>query len=271
MRPTSMPSSWCAAAKSLGIDLVGPPRAQPILAGQGRRRLHPRPLRGRLGQAGGSVARNGGCPRPGAARSTRTGAPYVSVWFRRADCGPCPARPSCTRGQAPGPAPEAAPCGPSTRRSRPLGVSSRRRRAGAATRSVPGSRARSRRGCAPSGCAAAATAGWPKPICSTWRPRPPSTSSGSRHGSHDRHTHLYLALRRPRRLTRLRQRYPNVFLDGAQRSRLPAGTAARPCRGEPAREGQSLPYRAPQLGVQTRIPGTWRGSMASRRRASALT
>ena len=29
----------------------------------------------------------------------RAGAPYVSVWFRKTDCGACPARPLCTRAE----------------------------------------------------------------------------------------------------------------------------------------------------------------------------
>ena len=80
MRPTSTPSCWCAAARSCGIDLVGPPRAEPDLAGQGRGRVHDRPLRGRLGRrervalpAGEAVL--GLEPR----RSTRPARRYVSV------------------------------------------------------------------------------------------------------------------------------------------------------------------------------------------------
>ena len=142
---------------------------------QGRGRLHPRPVRGRLGRGAGRAARRASCPRPGAARVDRAGAPYVSVRFREADCGACPARPLCTRA-GPGPAPAAAAAGGARgAQGRPGAARDEggpaRLRAGG-----PGSRAPSRRACAPSACAAAATAGWPGRTCSTWRPRPRSTS-----------------------------------------------------------------------------------------------
>ena len=41
--------------EELGIDLRRPAAAEPVLAGQGRGRLHDRPLRGRLGRAAGAL------------------------------------------------------------------------------------------------------------------------------------------------------------------------------------------------------------------------
>jgi transposase len=84
--------------EELGIDLVGPPRPNPSWQAKveggctidrfevdwDKRRV--RCPQGRLSSAWSR-------------QSDQTGAPYVSVWFRRADCGPCPARPSCTRGK----------------------------------------------------------------------------------------------------------------------------------------------------------------------------
>jgi transposase len=84
--------------EELGIDLVGPPRPNPSWQAKveggytidrfevdwDKRRV--RCPQGRLSSAWSR-------------QIDQTGAPYVSVWFRRADCGPCPARPSCTRGK----------------------------------------------------------------------------------------------------------------------------------------------------------------------------
>jgi Transposase DDE domain len=84
--------------EELGIDLVGPPRPNPSWQAKveggytidlfevdwDERRV--RCPQGRLSSAWSRQV-------------DQTGAPYVSVWFRRIDCGPCPARPSCTRGK----------------------------------------------------------------------------------------------------------------------------------------------------------------------------
>jgi transposase len=84
--------------EELGIDLVGPPRPNPSWQAK---------------VEGGYTIdrfevdwdkRRVRCPQERLSSAwsrqiDQTGAPYVSVWFRRADCGPCPARPSCTRGK----------------------------------------------------------------------------------------------------------------------------------------------------------------------------
>ena len=82
--------------EELGIDLVGPPRPNPSWQGK---------------VEGGHTldrfevdwdARRVRCPQGKLSSAwspqvDQAGAPYVSVWFRRADCGACPARPLCTR------------------------------------------------------------------------------------------------------------------------------------------------------------------------------
>ena len=157
-----------------GIELVGPPRPSPVWRGKARSRAATRPtVDGRSGPA----ARKGSCPRPGS--RTSTGARATS-WSASPRPTAAPARRGpCAR--APGASPAACGCtrGPSTRRSRPPGNDSRPRRAGAATAGGPGSRAPCPGVCVPSACAAAATADWPGRACSTWRPRPRSTSSAS--------------------------------------------------------------------------------------------
>jgi transposase len=84
--------------EELGIDLVGPPRPNPSWQAKveggytidlfevdwDKQRV--RCPQGRLSSAWSP-------------QIDQTGAPYISVWFRRTDCGPCPARPSCTRGK----------------------------------------------------------------------------------------------------------------------------------------------------------------------------
>ena len=186
----------------------------------------------------GSAARRASCPRPGTRRSTRPARPTsrsgsarpTAAPARRGPCARGPGRPGtsgCTRG-------------PSTRRSRPPGGGSRPRRAGAPTPGGPGSRAPSRKGCAPSACAAAATAGWPGRTCSTSRPRPRSTSSASPPGSGRPRAPPPAPPASPRshRLSRLRQRYPVVYRTrrGLMRDRdlafaLPAAVdpAGHPC------------------------------------------
>jgi hypothetical protein len=167
--------------EAMGIDLVGPPRPNPswqakVEGGHTLDRFEvdwderrARCPQGKLSSAWSPQV-------------DHAGTPYVSVWFRKADCAACAARPLCTR---------------ATHQARHLKLQPRAehealragangwapRRGGAATPGGPGSRAPSRRACARSGCAAAATAGWPGPACSTWRPRPRSTSSGSPPGS----------------------------------------------------------------------------------------
>ena len=111
MPPTSMPSSWCAAAKTLGHRPGRPAAAEPDLAGQGRGRLHDRPVRGRLGRSERVRCPQGRLSSAWSRRVDRAGAPYVSVWFRQADCGACPARPLCTRGKHQARRPEAAVAG----------------------------------------------------------------------------------------------------------------------------------------------------------------
>ena len=165
-----------------GIDLVGPPRGNPtwqtkVEGGYTIDRFevdweHERVRcpQGKLSSAWSPQV-------------DHAGTPYVSVMFRKADCGACPARAPVHAGRAPGPAPEAAAAGGV--RGAQGGPGAARDEGGPAppTPGGPGSRARSRKGCARSACAAAATAGWPGPISSTSRPRPRSTSSVSAPGS----------------------------------------------------------------------------------------
>jgi transposase len=82
--------------EELGIDLVGPPRPNPswqakVEGGYTIDRFEvdwdERRVRCPQGRLSSAWSR----------QVDQTGAPYVSVWFRRTDCGPCPARPSCTR------------------------------------------------------------------------------------------------------------------------------------------------------------------------------
>ena len=209
-RPTSTPSCWCASREELGHRPGRPAAAEPDLAGQGRGRLHDRPLRGRLGRASGCAARRASCPRPGAAQVDQAGAPYVSVWFRRGRLRPPARRGPCARGPSTGPAPEAAAAGGARGAQGRAGAARDQGGPARATRGGPGSRARSRKGCAPSACAAAATAGWPGRTCSTWRPRPRSTSSASPPGSGRSRAPPPAPPASPpsHGLSRLRQRYP---------------------------------------------------------------
>ena len=84
--------------EELGIDLVGPPRPNPSWQAkvEGGYTLDRFEVDWDE-RAGALPARQAvlGLEPPG----RPAGAPYVSVWFRRADCGACPARPSCTRGK----------------------------------------------------------------------------------------------------------------------------------------------------------------------------
>jgi transposase len=84
--------------EELGIDLVGPPRPNPSWQAKvegghtlDRFEVDWDEQRVRCPQGKLSLAWS--------RQIDQTGTPYVSVWFRRADCGPCPARPSCTRGK----------------------------------------------------------------------------------------------------------------------------------------------------------------------------
>src|SRR3954447_2459865 len=180
-----------------GIDLVGPPRPNP--SWQAKLEGGYTPDRFEVDWDKGQVR----CPQGRLSSAwnapvERSGAPYIRVQFRAADCGACPARPLCARAgqarhlrlhpRAEHEAPKGGPGGAragggSTRRSGAPEGGSRRGRAGAPTRGGPGSRAPSRRTCARSGCAAAGIAGWPRRICSTSPPRPRSTSSVSPPGS----------------------------------------------------------------------------------------
>jgi transposase len=84
--------------EELGIDLLGPPRPNPSWQAKVEggytidlfevdwERERVRCPQGRLSSAW-------------SLQLDQTGAPYVSVWFRRTDCGRCRARPSCTRGK----------------------------------------------------------------------------------------------------------------------------------------------------------------------------
>jgi hypothetical protein len=164
-----------------GIDLVGPPRGNPSWQGkvEGGHTIdrfevdwNAERVRCPQGKLSSAWSR----------QVDHAGAPYVSVTFRKADCGACPARPLCTRAEHRARHLKLQPRA-EYEALRPPGAGSRRGRDGALTRGGPGSRAPSRRAFAPSGCAAAATAGWPGPACSTWRPPPRSTSSGSPLGS----------------------------------------------------------------------------------------
>ena len=168
--------------EELGIDLRRPAAAEPVLAGQGRRRLHDRPLRGRLGRAAGALPPGQavlGLEPPGRPGRHALRLGHVPPGRLRRLPGAAPLH----AGQASGSAPEAAAAGRARGAQGEPRDGSAPRRGGAATPGGPGSRAPSRKGCAPSGCAAAATAGWPRPTCSTWRPRPRSTSTASPPGS----------------------------------------------------------------------------------------
>ncbi len=195
MPPTSMPSSWCAAARTAASTCSARRASNPTWQAKVEGGLHDRPLRGRLGAAAGALP----------AREAVLGLEPSGRPRRHAlRLGLVP--PSRLR-RLPG----AAPCTRAEHQARHLKLQpraeyealkaarggSRRRRGGAATPGGPGSRAPSRKACAPSGCAAAATAGWPKPTCSTWRPQPRSTSTarGLVQGYPARR-HPYLALRR---------------------------------------------------------------------------
>ena len=167
--------------EDLGIDLVGPPRVNPSWQGkvEGGYTIDRFEVDW---DASGCAARKASSPRPGAGKLTTPATPYVSVTFRQADCGACLARALCTRAE---------------HRARHLKLQRRaehealkaaapardRGKGGAATPGGPGSRAPSRKACVPSGSAAAAIAGWPRPTCSTWQPRPRSISTASRLGS----------------------------------------------------------------------------------------
>jgi transposase len=81
-----------------GIDLVGPPRPNPSWQGkvEGGYTLDRFEV-----DWGGERVR---CPQGKLSSAwspqvDRAGAPYVSVWFRKTDCGACPARPLCTRAE----------------------------------------------------------------------------------------------------------------------------------------------------------------------------
>jgi transposase len=84
--------------KELGIELLGPPRPNPSWQGKV--------------EGGHTIDRfdidwdeqRVRCPQGKLSSAwspqlDQAGTSYISVWFRRADCGPCPARPSCTRGK----------------------------------------------------------------------------------------------------------------------------------------------------------------------------
>jgi transposase len=84
--------------EELGIDLVGPPRPNPswqakVEGGHTLDRFEvdwdERRVRCPQGKLSSAWSR----------QVDRAGAPYLSVWFRQADCGACPARPLCTRAE----------------------------------------------------------------------------------------------------------------------------------------------------------------------------
>ena len=84
--------------KELGIELLGPPR--PNSSWQGKVEGGPTIDRFDIGWDEQRVR----CPQGKLSSAwspqlDQAGTSYISVWFRRADCGPCPARPSCTRGK----------------------------------------------------------------------------------------------------------------------------------------------------------------------------
>jgi len=89
-----------ASREGLGIDLFGPPRPNPAWQGkvEGGYTLE----RFEIDWDKGQVR----CPQGKSSsgwgrRVDQAGGPYVSVWFREADCAACPARSLCTRtGQA---------------------------------------------------------------------------------------------------------------------------------------------------------------------------
>ena len=84
--------------KELGIELLGPPR--PSSSWQGKVEGGHTIDRFDIGWDEQRVR----CPQGKLSSAwspqlDQAGTSYISVWFRRADCGPCPARPSCTRGK----------------------------------------------------------------------------------------------------------------------------------------------------------------------------
>ena len=168
--------------EELGIDLVGPPRPNPSWQGKveggytiDRFEVDWDEQRVRCPQGKLSSAWS--------PQVDHAGTPYVSVMFRQADCAACPARPLCTRAEHQARHLKLQPRAEHEALKAAARAARAPRRGGAATPGGPGSRAPSRKACAPSGCAAAATAGWPGPTCSTWRPRPRSTSTASPPGS----------------------------------------------------------------------------------------
>ena len=161
-----------------GIDLVGPPRRERELAGQGRGRPTASSRFAVDWERGAGALPAGqavlGLEPPGRPRRQ----PYVSVQFRTADCRACPARP-VHAGQAQARhlklQPRAEHEALQAARERLATKEGRRlyaRRAGIEGTLSQGVRA--------FGLRRAATAAWPRPTCSTWRPRPRSTSTGSR-------------------------------------------------------------------------------------------
>ena len=92
MRPTSTPSSWCGAARTTASSWSAR-RGRARLAGQGK--VEGGYETDRTGRSG-PAARKGSCPSAWKPYVDQ-GEGYVLVSFAEADCGPCPARPLCTR------------------------------------------------------------------------------------------------------------------------------------------------------------------------------
>jgi transposase len=81
-----------------GVDLVGPPRPNPswqakVEGGYTLDRFEVDWDKGRVRCPQGKLSS------AWSRQADRAGTSYVSVWFRRADCGACPARPLCTRAE----------------------------------------------------------------------------------------------------------------------------------------------------------------------------
>ena len=196
--------------EELGIDLVGPPRPNPSWQGKVEGGYTHRPVRGRLGRATGALPAGeavlglepAGRPRRHAVRLGLV--PQGRLCRLRGSAAVHPSH-------APGPAPEAAAAG------RARGAQGGARTAGAPRRGGALRAAGRDRGHHLAGRARLRAAPQPLPRAGQdppaargdrGRDQPRSARRLVPGGPARRHPHL--ALRRPRRLTRLRQRYPTV-------------------------------------------------------------
>ena len=211
MRPTSMPSSWCDSREELGIDLVGPPRPNPSWQGkvEGGHTLDrfevdwdEQRVRCPQGKLSSAWSR----------QVDHAGAPYVSVMFRKADCAACAARPLCTRA-----AHQARHLKLPPRAEHEALRAARERLATKEGRRLLRAAGRDRGHPLARGTRLRAA---PQPL--SWAGQNPPAACGDRGRAQPRaprrlvpggpaRRHAHLTLRRTRRLSRLRQRYPAVF------------------------------------------------------------